>query len=389
LKNTFSTIFNAIKENKRIFLASLGGSLALFLIVLLLAIPSETAENELSPAFGKNVNFQPALEVPLPEEYEPKEYETLPEGHILSVLTGLPIYEGFAARRPLAVVVNNIRQALPQHGIASADIIYEVLAEGDITRLVAIFQSYWPETIGSIRSARDYFIDFAFNHDAIFVFHGTSPTGQTRIRNTRLDNLDGGHLEGRGVFWRDRTYPYWAQNTGQRPTVHSAFTGGSRIEQQIEAASIRDYMYQHPALGFNFGTPEAANLGPAHHITVPFSPNYTRRFIFDEEHNLYRVYNPRGALLDGNTREHVAVSNILIQFTNMHIIAGDPEGRRSVRTTGEGHGLLITNGYHFPVYWEKESHTAPTHWSFEDGSPLVLSAGTTWICVFQGNVIIE
>jgi hypothetical protein len=73
----------------------------------------------------------------------------------------------------------------------------------------------------------------------------------------------------------------------------------------------------------------------------------------------------------------------------MNIVAGDYAGRRNVRTTGEGSGFLVTGGYHFPVYWEKDSHTAPMQWFFEDGTPLVLSSGRTWICVFQAAGDIE
>lgn len=323
-------------------------------------------------------------------EYEPEEVEELPPYPTLfSILTGKRIYEGYALRRPLAIVINNIRVSLPQSGITKADIVYEVLAEGDVTRFVAIYQSYIPEKIGSIRSARDYFIDFAFNHDAIFLFHGSSPSGLGRIHSTGITNISGGQFEGT-VFWRDRSFPEWTGNTGQRSREHSAYTGREQILEHMYQRDIRGVIGENPAYGFNFGEipSRIESLGRAHRVTVPFSPNYTRIFVFDEETGLYLAENPAGPHLDAETQEQVAIANVIIQLTTMQFI-GDYAGRRNVRTIGDGHGVLITGGEHFPVRWSKESHTSPARWFFEDGSPMVLSPGQTWICVFQGTFEIE
>jgi len=380
-------------SRKKIFLISLGVSLGAALLILLpifFLTRGEVAEpNEVYEVFAEEPPEEEPVErfvrirVPLDWEYEGDD-GSLPEGYTLSILTGLPLHEDYAQRRPLAAVINNIRRSLPQSGIASADVIYEVLAEGDVTRMVAIFQSYYPEKIGSIRSARDYFIDFAFNHDGILVFHGASPSGHNRIRNTRIDNVDGGAWEGR-VFWRDRTYPHWALNTGTRPQEHSSYTGREQMESHIEDRNIRSEIGDDPNFGFNFGElpEEIESLGIAHRVVVPFSSLYTRTFIFDEDTELYMVEYQNGPLRDALTAEQVSVTNILIQITSVTRVAGDAEGRRNVVTTGSGRGYLVTGGEHFPVRWEKASHTAPMRWYFEDDQPLILSAGRTWICVFQ------
>jgi len=309
-----------------------------------------------------------------------------------SRLTGLPIYEDNLNRRPFAAVINNSSRALPQSGIASADIVYEVLAEGDITRLVGIFQSYIPEKLGPMRSARDYFIDFAFNHDALFLHHGASTSGYSRIWSLGITNLDGMALEG-SVFWRDRSYPYWAHNTGLRPFEHSSFTGSERLLAHLGNRRIRDYWQEDAdAYGFNFSFPgpqQAAYGGQAYVVTVPFSQLYYRRFVFDPETGLYMAENRHGPHLDAETEEQVAVGNILVQFTTMRVIDG--EGRRAVDTIGAGAGYLISGGRYQPVRWAKDSHTGPMRWYFPDGTPLTLSPGRVWICVFQanGNVIFE
>jgi len=302
----------------------------------------------------------------------------------VSILTGLPINEDYINRRPLAVIVNNIHVALPQSGITSADIIYEVLSEGDITRLIAIYQSYIPEKIGPVRSARDYFVDFAFNHDAIFIHHGASESGYSRIRGSQITVLDGMALEG-SVFWRDRTYPAWAGISGQRPMEHSSYTGWTRIYTHLYSRNLRREINDNPDFGFNFGTQPNEPAGFAERVTIPFSPGYPRTFIFDSTSGLYYVEHRGGQLLDAVTQEQVTVTNILIQLTTVQNIAGDAAGRRTVRTTGEGVGYLITGGTYRPVTWASEGTNSPTRWYFEDGSPMVLTPGRTWICVLQSN----
>lgn len=303
-----------------------------------------------------------------------------------SRLTGMPVTDETYNRRPMAVVINNIHRALPQSGITSADIIYEVLSEGDVTRLIAIFQSDIPDEIGPVRSARDYFVDFAFNHDAVFVHHGASPSGYSRIRGSRINSVDGMAFEGR-VFWRIRSYPAWARNSGTRPMEHSSYTGWYRLEPHIDDQGIREYFSEEITYGFTFGQiPASAGVsGVAERVVVPFSPNYTRTFVFDAETGLYMVENRDGAHLDALNQEQVSVANVLIQLTAKHIIAGDADGRRNVQTVGSGTGFLATNGIYHPVRWEKTSHDSPMQWFFENGEPLVLSPGTTWICVFQSN----
>jgi len=379
MKKFFSVLFS------RTFVISFLATLCVAAISLAVMAVLDDARSLPPQGFANSLPPRSLWEPAVPEEEPEPEW---PENTMFSVLTGERIYEGYARRRPLAAVVNNIRASLPQSGIASADIVYEVLAEGDVTRFVAIFQSYIPETIGSIRSARDYFIDFAWNHDAVFIFHGSSPGGQNRIRQTAITHLDGGRLEGR-VFWRDRSFPEWAANSGQRSLEHSSFTGRERIQAHFEEAEIRPYMNPDPAFGFIFGKPHVPVIGAAHRITVPFSRNYTRTFIFDEEQNLYWLENPQGPHRDAITAEQVSVTNVLIKFAHMTVIDG--VGRRNVTTIGEGRGYLATGGEYFPVRWEKTSHTAPASWTFEDGTPLVLPPGRTWICVFQtgGGILFE
>lgn len=95
------------------------------------------------------------------EEPEPTE-DPIPDGYVVSYLTGEYVPEAIGRRRPVAVMLNNLRPACPQAGIANAGVVYEAPVEGGITRLMGVFEDYDNlEKIGSVRSCRDYYIFYA------------------------------------------------------------------------------------------------------------------------------------------------------------------------------------------------------------------------------------
>ena len=340
-------------------------------------------------------------------------------GMVHSPLTGLPIPEESAPLRPVAVVINNHTRALPQSGISQAEIIYEVLAEGNITRLVAIFHQLEVERIGPVRSTRDYFADFAIAYDAVFAHHGGSPSGYARLRNLGIPFLDGMALEST-TFWRDperRRIPALIE--------HSSFTGATILNEAMERRNIRRERYEDDGIGFEFNMEEipfqtlaratGGTFRPCLELIVPFSDAYARRFVFDPETYKFAVYNRNGPHIDenillasaaieddndnGNDEDadendtpvdaQVRVKNVLVQHVRMRTIPGDAEGRREVHTVGSGSGYLATMGGIIPVLWERDSVEVPTRWYFMNGNPLQLTPGNTWINVLQDTVAVE
>ncbi len=303
-------------------------------------------------------------------------------GKAKSGLTGLYIDKEITERRPVAAVINNMKKALPQSGLSQASVIYEVLAEGDITRLIAIFEEVDSKKIGPIRSARDYFLDFAQDYDAVFVHHGGSPSGYNAISSRKINNLDGMELEGR-YFFRD-------MERYKTPSMmeHSSYTDSESIIGAIEKKaykSERDEPFE-PTFAF-YEKPESP-LGAltADNIVVPFSNAYAAEFVYDKDDRLYYKYERGNKQIDEETGGQLAVTNVIVQLTGISVIAGDEAGRRTVKLVGEGAGYLITNGSYVPIKWRKESHGSPTEWLNEKGEKLLINKGKTWICVFSGTV---
>lgn len=299
----------------------------------------------------------------------------------MSPLTGLFIDKETAGKRPFAVVINNFRKAIPQSGIRQADIIYEVLAEGDITRLIAIFLNFDSQKIGPVRSARDYFLDFAFDNDAFFVHHGGSPSGYIAIKTLGINDFDGMALEG-VTFWRDK-------NRLNQPGMyeHSSYTDAEKLKAGTERRGFRAERYEDGdgMLSF-YAIPLSPTIGEtAKKITVPFSKNYTSVFEYDSESRLYYKFQGTEKHIDEETGDQLAFTNVIVQLTDMYIIPGDEAGRRHVGLVGSGRGYIFTNGRVAPITWEKDSHTAPTKWYDEFGDRLKVNKGKTWICVLDGE----
>ena len=314
------------------------------------------------------------------EEIEETEMEEDLTGKATSALTGICIDEEDAQRRPVAVVINNLKQALPQSGIGQASLYYEVLAEGDITRIVAIFQEFDSKKIGPIRSTRHYFSHFALDHDAIFTHHGGSDAGFKAIADYKINNLDGRHLDGTAV-WRDPSRRY----------EHSAY---SNAENLLNAAQER-YGYRmetrefEPMFDFyeEFTEPTTDADAEANCVTVNFLARTHNVFEYDEQSQLYKKFQNGEEHIDEEMGKQLTVTNVLIQNAAHSAIPNDTEGRIDVKLVGSGTGYLATAGKYIPVNWSKASPNSPTIWTDENGEKLKLNKGKTWVNIVSTNIV--
>ena len=320
---------------------------------------------------------------PIPAPTSEPDTTSPPQGMAISLLTGMYIREEAAARRPFAVVYNNESRALPQAGLMQADIIYEVLAEGVTTRLVAIFQDFDAEMIGPVRSTRHYFTYFALDHGAIMAHHGGSPMGYAAIRNRSIPAVDGMRYDGT-VFWRD------SERRRTRGMEHSSFTSAENLLNIAEELNFNMNAESFLGMFEFFDEPTALRSGSsALSVEVPFWGNNITRFEFDPESGLYYKYIFGNPHMDVNIDGQITVANVIIQITNISHIPGDAEGRRNVELVGSGHGFLATGGTYSRIYWQKDSPEAPTRWYDAGRNPLTVNRGRTWISVIHNEPVFE
>ncbi len=302
----------------------------------------------------------------------------------LNPLTGLPIDASHANSRPYAIMINNLKEALPQCGIQSADIIYEVLAEGGITRMLAIYQDISNAgVIGTIRSARPYYIDISQGHDAIYIHAGGSEQAYSDLWNENVDHVDG--VRGNGeIFYRDDDR---IQNAGYE---HSLFTTSTLIEQYVTSYFSRyehEDDYSEPLIFTEDGTPK--NGEKADSIQICFSDYKTGRFLYDKESGKYLIEEYEDAYIDGNTGEQVSTTNVLILFADTYTV--DNEGRLAVDLIGSGEGYFACGGKYISIEWKKEADNLPFSYYTTDGKPLELGCGCSYINIlpYGSEIVIE
>ncbi len=319
------------------------------------------------------------------EEVTVEETESEEPARIFNYLNGTTTTVEERDRRPVAIMLNNLKQSLPQEGLCSGDIYYECAAEGGITRIMMLVSDYENlGTVGSIRSSRDYFVDFLANHDAIYVHAGGSDLAYAKIAWRGISNLDGVNMYTPSTFWRDS----WRMtNMGYE---HSMMTSGEGIVSGIEYKGYRTELDPNQVPLFNFYDEETDNKiigSPASHIHMQSTSIQTVDFVYNEETGEYLRYQYNGiAHVDGTTGEQLSVKNVIILFTDISLIPGDTAGRLSVGTVGSGQGYYITNGKRKVVNWSRETKTSTLHLEYRNGDELILNSGKTFICVVDNSV---
>ena len=317
------------------------------------------------------------LEEVTPEpEAEPE--PAVPAG--MNPLTGLPMEPEYERNRPVAVMLNNLKKAQPQLGNSQADIIYEVPAEGGITRMLAVYQTLdGIGTLGSIRSSRPYYIELALGHDALYVHAGGSPEAYQDLKSWKVNNIDGvnGSASQSAVFWRDQE---------RRKTMdyeHTLVTSGEKIQSFWDSSKYAKTHGDGYTYSQTFTDEPLTGGATAEHVKLAYTSYKTGLFDYDAATGKYLVSQYQAPYVDGNTGEQVSAVNLLLLETNISVISGDKEGRLKVRTTGEGDGLLCRNGQSVPIHWSRADRNSPFAYTTADGQPLALGRGNSYVCIMD------
>lgn len=325
----------------------------------------------LEPVYEAEPDTQPDIRISEEPSPEPPLYA--------NPLTGEAMASQEATQaRPIAVMLNNIQQALPQYGNSQADVIFEIVAEGGITRMLALYQdvSAVPQ-IGSVRSTRPYYLDVAQGYDAILVHCGGSSDAYAQLSTGRLDHIDGIYTS--SVFWRDQDR---ARTAGYE---HSLFTSGDLLSAYLPQTG---FALSHAAdwtSGQEFSDTSTLQVwSAASQVDVPISGYKSTAFTYSPESGGYLVSQFGGAYTDGQDSSQVCVSNVLVLYTAVSG-SGDSYGHMSVATTGSGTGMYCCEGVWAPICWSRSGADMPFSYTLEDGSPLVLKRGSSYVCIVSNS----
>jgi hypothetical protein len=324
----------------------------------------------------------PSPEDPSEEPSVSEESES-PYSGPLNPLTGMPVSEDITSQRPYAIMINNISVAQPQLGVSKADIIYEVPVEGGITRMMAVFQDVTGVgAIGSIRSARPYFVELALGLDAIYIHAGGSSDAYASLKSSGISHLDGVNGSKQDIFYRDK------QRRQTMGYEHSLTTSGELIDEFLPTYGIGlDHKdgFENKMTFADEAVPaggEAANS-----IKVHF--NGSKSTSFDATDGQYYLSQYGDSYTDGDDGTQLAVSNMLVLYTGIANIPGDSAGRLTVDLTGSGTGQFFCGGKYIDISWSKKSTSSQLVFTKEDGTELVFAPGKTYICIVNHGATVD
>ncbi len=316
------------------------------------------APEEITPA---SVTFTPDPTVSRQPVVDP------PEDPIPSVawpLTGLDASDASAeelGRMAISVKIPNDPKSRPQKNLEYADIVIEQYVEAAIPRLVAVFQSTHPETVGPVRSMREMDPDIVGSFAGPLVFSGANPHVLRVARNA--GQLIIAQDVGSDGFFR----------TNDRPSPYNLHVSLADVVDQASGvtAPAQQFAYAYPA---ELATASAAGT-PFSRMSLRFSRYGEPKWDWDAKSATFlrSEFDEPDVTVDG---VRVSATNVLVLFVRIHINQALPVSEMIVSNSP---GFLATGGKYVPILWSKADRTSPYVVTLEDGTPVTLAAGQTWI----------
>ena len=319
---------------------------------------------------------------------------------IVSYFTGLPCTKEQQQHRPLAVMLNNIKEGCPQSGTSEASIIYECPVEGRITRLMGIFEDYeHVEKIGSIRSCRDYFVFLANEYDCIYCHFGqATPYVGDYLNSDGVDNISG------AVSGIERPATNTFYRVSERKAPHNVYINTEGLLEDIEKFGYRTTLREGYTPKFTFlkdgddaykNDQSATVLYPGGKETGKANGFSTvqSRFEYNAQDGKYYRFQYGGEHIDEVTGQQLKFDNVVFQYCH-----GEVRDVHDYLAFG-CHG---DNGYKVQVFtqgkmkegtWKRTEDTLPATYTDYDGNPIPLTPGKTWVCIiwndYADDVVIE
>jgi len=286
--------------------------------------------------------------------------------------------------RPYAVMINCHNGALPQAGLQNAYIVYELMVEGGITRMMALFKDIDVSKIGSVRSARTQYLDYVYENDAIYVHAGGAKDALNRIKDENISDID---VDGAYGF-RDTSL--------KRSWEHTLFTSTELLTKALNNKSIRKTTESGNVLTYQ-GNPidltNYTNLKDANNVSIKYSDYRTSNYVYDKEKQVYLRSMNNTKNIDLVTNEQYEVKNIIVYAVKYsNYTYNNYSLYQKIDNTGTGEGYYITEGKAIPITWEKSSKNSQTKYKVkETGKELVVNDGNTYIQIYptSGSLVIN
>ena len=297
------------------------------------------------------------------------------EGQVRSMLTGEWVDEDTARSVPVAVMYSNIYDAMPQSSISYADVVFESLVEGGITRLCCLFENQTQlEKIGPVRSCRTYYLMFAKEFEANYVHFGYSEYAEKYLKQSTFHSLDGMVYCN---FYR----------TDDRVAPHNAYTSWDGIMESVKEKGYQTVYTSDYTSPFTFNTDDNKDIViqngqdcSAFYVGYPYNKPW---FEYDNQTKTYKRFQFEAPQIDELNGQQLAYKNILVKYVEPQYY---DNGTPNYKVSGTGKGLYITDGKAVEVTWVKRSETeGATRYYYSNGEEVILNQGKTYICQVEST----
>jgi hypothetical protein len=295
-----------------------------------------------------------------------------------NILNGLPVETAYARRRPLAIMIENHTEARPQVGLTKAAVIYEAIAEGGITRFLAVFGPYDAEKIGPVRSARQYYVEWVKGMDALYAHVGGSQEALGLIRTLKIADLD---------QFRWGSQAYWREPKVGVAVEHTMFTSTVKLYEVAKkakhdlAASLTPYLFKKEV--------PVEERGSTQTITVDFStPAYKVVWTYDAANNTYLRSHGGVEHKDRVLGERISAKTIVIATLKRQLKTEDQGPGWTMTTIGQGKARVFQDGQEIVGTWRRPSKTDMLRFYDETGKEISFNRGTIWIEIVHPEIAV-
>lgn len=311
-------------------------------------------------------------------------------------------------KRPLAVMIENHQESRPQSGLTSADVVYEAVAEGGITRFMAVYLCNPADVlVGPVRSARTYFLDWLSEYNALYSHVGganctggpMAPGCQNGAPADALGQIikyNIKDLDQRGIsfptYFRD--YLRLGRTVATEHTMYSSTqklwdAGTKRGWTEVEQNGSK---WDKGFIQWKFKDPDKTS-GQVSKISVPFwesQTNYIVEWNFDPTCNCYKRKNGGQDHIDLNNKKQLQPKTIIVQFQQEGRANDGYEGNVHLlyKNKGKGKALIFQDGKVITGTWNKADRLSRSKYTDDSGKEVVFNKGQIWIqTVPEGNTV--
>ena len=302
---------------------------------------------------------------PKSQKNEPKK-KAKPE-KFYSKLSGVEVSEKSLENAPVfGVMIENSIPARPQSGLSQAEVVFEAIAEGGITRFLALYQQNKPELLGPVRSVRGYYIDWASGFNASIAHVGGPGDALARMRDGKHKDMD--EFLNTQTFWRSKN----------RYAPHNVYTNFTNLSTLGSSKGWNSSNFE----GFSRKEDSPAKEKNATQIQVNISGfSYNSTYVYQENCNCYLRSQAGVTHTDANGTQISTKTLIVLKMENK--LAAD-RYHNTYRNIGSGEAIVFQDGVAQEVKWVKSSEGSPLILQNNDGSNFKINRGQSWI-VAVGN----